>query len=628
MNWSRPIALSCLIAAVALAPYLGFAQEDASRKTLFLPKNPVAAAYILNRLSNQELQDAPRSEFVYVALLQRKGLDRKYRMEALEGLARLRQTDAATELLKAISDLDRKGEGSLASLNELSVLLLQNKPEVIKGKTDVIESLIAEAQLPFTRQMGYAALVTAEQSVELVWKRGQEQPEKLPDIILSIPLLRNQALRAPFYPLVTPLLQPNTNSEVLRAAITAVAAIPGHEAETFQSLATLLQQGVERSSSITSLQQIPRKVWPKERAEPLLQALIKDLQKVPDNERTEADFINAMQFATDLASLLPPEKAREANRTLRTLGVAVFVVRTLHEQMLYDVQLIVVEAGKPVQIVLVNEDSMPHNLVVVMPNSIEEIGVAAEGMPLEPDEQGRLYVPKSPKVIEATKMIDPGQQTKITFVAPSEPGDYEYVCTFPGHWRRMVGKLVVVKDVEAYLATHTPEETKVTEWKTEDLAPFVKEAVDKANTANGKKLFVNLGCLQCHQIGKEGFAYGPDLTDIYKRYNGDSAEVLRHILEPSVKIEQRYQNLEIETTDGESVYGLLAKENEKTITLQTGPAANLVQEIKKEDIASRKGLTSSMMPGGLLNTISKEEIGDLLAYLKSGGHATEHDHNH
>ena len=62
------------------------AAEEPLKKTLFLPKSPAAAAYVLGRLSNKELIEAPRSEFVYVALLQRKGLDRKYRIEALEGL--------------------------------------------------------------------------------------------------------------------------------------------------------------------------------------------------------------------------------------------------------------------------------------------------------------------------------------------------------------------------------------------------------------------------------------------------------------------------------------------------------------------------------------------------------------
>src|SRR5947199_10875984 len=90
--------LSCLTA---------FAQEEAP-KTFFLPKNPTAAAYILNRLSNKELIVAPRSEFVYVALLQRKGLERKYRVEAIEGLAEIKKTDAVTEPAQGMGDLARE----------------------------------------------------------------------------------------------------------------------------------------------------------------------------------------------------------------------------------------------------------------------------------------------------------------------------------------------------------------------------------------------------------------------------------------------------------------------------------------------------------------------------------------
>src|SRR5689334_20802422 len=76
-----------LLAGLVLAPCFGRAQET-TNKGFYLPKNAVAAGYYLSRLSNRELMDAPRSEFVYVALLQRKGLDKKYRIEALDGLAK------------------------------------------------------------------------------------------------------------------------------------------------------------------------------------------------------------------------------------------------------------------------------------------------------------------------------------------------------------------------------------------------------------------------------------------------------------------------------------------------------------------------------------------------------------
>ena len=80
-----------------------------------MPKNPTAAAYVLSRLSNKELIAAPRSEFVYVALLQRGGVDRKYRVEALEGLAKLRHTDRLTELLAGLVELPEIVEFSINS---------------------------------------------------------------------------------------------------------------------------------------------------------------------------------------------------------------------------------------------------------------------------------------------------------------------------------------------------------------------------------------------------------------------------------------------------------------------------------------------------------------------------------
>ena len=185
---------------------LGLGQEEIPKKAFFLPKSPAAAAYILNRLSNKELIAAPRSEFVYVALLQRKGLDRKYRMEALEGLAKVRNTDALTELIGGIGELDRKGAESEPVLRELAGLLLQNKPTEIGAKRAALLKLAGSAQLPLSRQIGYAALVTAEASPDKVWLESAPEPARLADLLLAIPLLRDAAARTALYPRVEPLL--------------------------------------------------------------------------------------------------------------------------------------------------------------------------------------------------------------------------------------------------------------------------------------------------------------------------------------------------------------------------------------------------------------------------------------
>src|SRR6266508_4272360 len=113
-----------LLAAFTLVPLVSRTADEPPRKALFLPKSPTAAAYILGRLSNKELIEATRSEFVYVALLQRKGLDRKYRVEALDGLAKARNTDTLTQLIRGITELDKKGQDFEPVLRELASLLL------------------------------------------------------------------------------------------------------------------------------------------------------------------------------------------------------------------------------------------------------------------------------------------------------------------------------------------------------------------------------------------------------------------------------------------------------------------------------------------------------------------------
>jgi azurin len=123
--------------------------------------------------------------------------------------------------------------------------------------------------------------------------------------------------------------------------------------------------------------------------------------------------------------------------------------------MRYDTPRLVVEAGKPFEIILENTDFMPHNLVVVKPNTRKAVSeTAAEMMPDQLDKQGRSYVPKSGDILGATKLLENGQQETLKLIAPKQEGDYEYVCTFPGHWEFMWGRLIVTNDVDSYLQAH------------------------------------------------------------------------------------------------------------------------------------------------------------------------------
>ncbi len=625
MRFNRTHFLGLLVGLLAATALLAQEQEP---KPFFLPKSPTAAAYVLGRLSKAELIAAPRSEFVYLALLQRQGLERKYRFEALEGLAKLRKTDLLTELLGGLLALDKKGPAYEPVLRDLAPLLVQLPPTSLMVKRTELEKLAEEAQLPVTRQIAYAGIVTTDGLVDRAWQAAAADPKHLTDLLLAIPLLRDAKLRAAFRPKVAPLLNQADPQEVRRAAITAVSAIPGHDAEIFMTLAALVKSGIERDPAVASIQRIPRNSWPPDHAAPLIESLIGYLQSVPVEQRTEPEALGAFQFATDLTALLPPDQAGAFGKILRALGVSVFVLRAVPEQMLYDQTLIVVEAGKPMSIVFINADAMPHNLVITAPGAVEEIGTAAEKMPPEADAHGRLYVPDSPKVLHATAMIEAGEQTKLSFTAPDEPGEYQYVCTFPGHWRRMVGTLAVVTDVESYLATHAAARPIVTEWKTDDLASELSKLDQGRNLARGKAAFTQLACASCHQLGAEGVSYGPELKDVFSRYQNNSLEVLRQIIEPSQVISNRYRGYDFELYNSDELSGLIVQEESEVLTVQSGPAESLIQTVKKSDIKSQIPQKSSLMPSGLLNTLSAEEILDLLAFMKTGGKMAAHIHQH
>jgi azurin len=199
-------------------------------------------------------------------------------------------------------------------------------------------------------------------------------------------------------------------------------------------------------AAIASLGRIPAATWPKEALAALSQSLLEYLQTVPPGDRTDTSFAGALQFGTELAALLPSDTGATLTRALRSLGPTVVTLHAVYEQMRFDKDLIAVEVGKPVVMVLQNDDAMPHNLAILTPGALKEVGLAAEKMPPEPDGEGRLYVPASPQVLHATKLAGPGQKVQLAFDAPTAPGDYPYACTFPGHWLRMSGTLAAVRD--------------------------------------------------------------------------------------------------------------------------------------------------------------------------------------
>ena len=102
-----------------------------------------------------------------------------------------------------------------------------------------------------------------------------------------------------------------------------------------------------------------------------------------------------------------------------------------------------VKAGQPVRLIFENPDLMPHNFVLIAPGATDEIGFLADEMAATPEGLAKQYIPDSPSVLHATPLLSPKGRHELSFTAPSRPGVYPYLCTFPGHWRMMRGVLIV-----------------------------------------------------------------------------------------------------------------------------------------------------------------------------------------
>ncbi|MBE9462933.1 plastocyanin/azurin family copper-binding protein [Dyadobacter subterraneus] len=109
----------------------------------------------------------------------------------------------------------------------------------------------------------------------------------------------------------------------------------------------------------------------------------------------------------------------------------------------FDISEIQVKAGSKIRLNLNNNDDMLHNLVVVKPGTANTVGELGLNLGLKGTEMN--YVPKTNDVLFHTNIVEPEKTESIYFVAPKQVGVYQYLCTFPGHYTLMQGKLKVVK---------------------------------------------------------------------------------------------------------------------------------------------------------------------------------------
>jgi putative heme-binding domain-containing protein len=352
-----------------------------------------------------------------------------------------------------------------------------------------------------------------------------------------------------------------------------------------------------------------------------------------ESERSLPAGADALQLADALASRLPPEHARPLRRELRGLGVRQLRLGTVPHRMIYDQDRLVVETGKRVEIVFENSDIMPHNFVITQPGALEEIGLLAEATAQQPGALQRHYVPRSDKILVASELLQPRDAQTIGFNAPEQPGVYPYVCTYPGHWRRMHGSLFVVPDLDAFeeggeeylgaqgiaaqdelLKSVRPMQL----WTLADLAPALSDFHQGRSFVTGRRMFQLATCTACHRLNGEGSEIGPDLTKLDTKLS--PVDVLRQMIEPSAEINKDYHTYIVELVTGQVVTGLRVAQDEQSITLIENPLASATPRvIAVSDIEDQTQSPKSIMPEGLLDRLTRDEILDLLAYVYARG---------
>ncbi len=161
----------------------------------------------------------------------------------------------------------------------------------------------------------------------------------------------------------------------------------------------------------------------------------------------------------------------------------------------------------------------------------------------------------------------------------------------------------------------------VKEWKLGDFDNDLNFSRASRDLKSGKKMYSAGGCVLCHQLGGTGRVFGPDLSNVSGRFS--RRDVLESILAPSKVVSEKYRNVTIETTDGEAHTGQIVMEGDyrkSNLKLVTNPfEPDQALEIPKIKIAGKRESEVSAMPEGLLNTLSREEILDLLAFIEAGG---------
>ncbi len=159
----------------------------------------------------------------------------------------------------------------------------------------------------------------------------------------------------------------------------------------------------------------------------------------------------------------------------------------------------------------------------------------------------------------------------------------------------------------------------VEKWTTESLQKALANVAIEPDFEKGRGLTATAQCFKCHRFAGRGGIQGPDLTSAGGRFS--EADMLVAIVDPNKSVSDQYQATQFLTED-KVITGRIANLSGNTIKvvenmLEPGKFTN----VNVDEIIEQRESKASMMPAGLLDTFTPEEVAQILAYIRSGGNA-------
>jgi putative heme-binding domain-containing protein len=127
---------------------------------------------------------------------------------------------------------------------------------------------------------------------------------------------------------------------------------------------------------------------------------------------------------------------------------------------------------------------------------------------------------------------------------------------------------------------------------------------------NGKRVFAN-NCASCHRLEQQGVAVGPDLYSIRSQ---PKESILLHIVIPEKEIAPNFAQYECVTKDGRTINGIMTADSPQSVTLKQ--VLGIEETVPRERIERLAVSKLSLMPQGMEKVIGKQDMADLLSYLR------------